>query len=455
MGSEEARIQRYLELSPFNQVGGNPSHNACVGVNGGYNQLTIYEGFKDSVYALLKSVANYESALDPMIYPILFSIRHCIELFLKELYRSIVYLQCIKDNVKAFNKWRKALRIYGRVSDLCNRYDRKINWDNDSDDLVQIARDEKRMSVLEQRRDTLEKYIDSLVATIFRRCSFKQTSHDLNQLIQNVQAVYEVEPRIKELFDIILPILNHYRDIDPDGDAFRYWSDVDDNPHFENRNITLVNVAIVNTHFDAITTIFEKLGHLLEYLQKEYNTGTFTKDLSRAQIEAIAKRIPLWPDEFMEKIKVVKEQIIKEYSITPKVFDQALNIIRRHREFSLYMDKEIVFGRLSDDAIRIFAECSAKKADWKTACEKISGDDLTLLLTFSDISGWRHGGSLAYFSENLDFLYDAMKRQYGDRIDCHDINPIVTISHVISGMEKCGQKTYASALKQYVSQYRA
>lgn len=67
MDREQARIQRYLGLSPFNQIGGDSSHNACVGVNGGYNQLTIYEGFKAAVYAQLKSVANPENALGPMI----------------------------------------------------------------------------------------------------------------------------------------------------------------------------------------------------------------------------------------------------------------------------------------------------------------------------------------------------------------------------------------------------
>lgn len=117
------------------------------------------------------------------------------------------------------------------------------------------------------------------------------------------------------------------------------------------------------------------------YLRKEYNTGTFTKDLSRAQLEEISKLLP-FPNEFAEKIKEVKEQLKKIYNIGSNKFNYALEIIRRHREFSSYMGEEKVFSCLSDNTMKIFAECSLGTRNWKESSSKISINELNLCLHF-------------------------------------------------------------------------
>jgi len=52
---------------------------ACVGVNGGYGDPVIRDGYRDAVYAIMKEVSE-NSLEDQYVYPIVYCARHSIEL---------------------------------------------------------------------------------------------------------------------------------------------------------------------------------------------------------------------------------------------------------------------------------------------------------------------------------------------------------------------------------------
>ena len=64
---------------------------ACVGENGGTDNFDIREGFKSSVEIMIKAVENgaYE---DTMIYPVVYNIRHSIELSMKIVIEYLLYM---------------------------------------------------------------------------------------------------------------------------------------------------------------------------------------------------------------------------------------------------------------------------------------------------------------------------------------------------------------------------
>lgn len=449
---EEIIRQYYLKTSPFNTINSNIKYTACVGANGGYDQSTIYEGFKDAVDTLINSIGEYNNFSDPLVYPILFCIRHSIELFLKDLYNSIQYIKSAKDNRDSFVKLNKARRIQSRLSHQCDDYDCIINNNDESDSGAHIERNKKRREMLQKRLTTIQSCIGSLSEECFKDFKEEKFTHNLNELIQKITNIYHIDIRIKELFDDVLPLLSYYKDIDPNGDAFRYWSDKDGKPHFETKKINIVKMDIIAVQFEEIKKLFGRIDWLMWYLIKEYNTGTFTKDLSRAQLEEISKLLP-FPNEFTEKIKEVKEQVKKKYNIGSNKFNNALEIIRGHREFSSYMGKEKVFSCLSDNTMKIFAECSLGKRNWKESSSKISINELNLLYTFSDISGWRYEEKdYTYFSEDLQFLYSETRKRR--RIGWYDINPVSEIDYVVKGMRKCGQITYAAVMEEYILKFK-
>ena len=95
-------IKNYKGNETF-KVGRNQDLNACVG-NNGFNDIGTYEyGYDKAVNILVDAAKNDHGIVDPIIYPLIFSARHRIELFLKksiyaleEIYktisRKIVYL---------------------------------------------------------------------------------------------------------------------------------------------------------------------------------------------------------------------------------------------------------------------------------------------------------------------------------------------------------------------------
>ena len=85
--------------------------------------------------------------------------------------------------------------------------------------------------------------------------------------------------------------------------------------------------------YRKISEILENTQCFLYNLRMEYKTGTFTKSLSREQLKEISKLLPN-PHIYNDSIKGVKILIQEKYKISSNEFDNALDIINKHREFS-------------------------------------------------------------------------------------------------------------------------
>lgn len=448
----EEILQRHLKVSPFNSIGGDLKFTACVGTNGGYNQTTIYYGFVDAVKTLIKSIGEYENSADPMVYPILFCLRHSIELFLKTLYSDLVYIKCLRDNPSDFNESLKLQKNCFKLKCLQEECDIKLDREHlNGIGGTEIQNLVQQKEALQNQLDNMEQTIKTLNAKIFEKMVTNEYTHDLNGLICKILSLYKIDERIKESFDIVLPILEYYRYIDPNGDAFRYWYDKEGEAHFETKEIGIIRLDIIATQFEQITECFENIEFNIFCILKECKTGTFTKELSRFQIEEISKMLPK-QEEFNEKIKQIKEEIKHKYRIGSNKFDNILDLIRNHREFSANMGAEKPFLDLSDNAISLFAKCSLGLEEWEHSTHNITTDELNLFITFSEIGRsefWGQGNS--YFSEDLDWLFEYNKN--ARNLCCFDVVPKTGIKYVIRGMEKCGQVTYAQKLKQYLTDY--
>lgn len=66
-----------------------PEFNACVGNNGAPGIYEYADGFGDSVMLLIEELKQRQGALDTLIYPICFNLRHSVELNVKALIGSL------------------------------------------------------------------------------------------------------------------------------------------------------------------------------------------------------------------------------------------------------------------------------------------------------------------------------------------------------------------------------
>ena len=74
-------LNKCFATSAFNAANGS-RYIACVGENGNYGLDTIFYGFAETVQSLITDIEEGKNCADPLVYPILYCVRHSIELFL-------------------------------------------------------------------------------------------------------------------------------------------------------------------------------------------------------------------------------------------------------------------------------------------------------------------------------------------------------------------------------------
>ena len=304
-----------LNISHYNQAScGDINLRAAVGVNGGYCESIIIDGYNEAVNVLFRSTLYQEGndtiAADSAVYPIIFCARHSIELCLKWLLRQICHIKIIKENKN----------IYIKSKTTTSEDDRNAYLDQ-----------------LENKWKGLE--IDK-----------KTKTHNLKMLCDLICEYYRVDTKIKKSFDIILPYLCDYF-IDPSGDVFRYWNNTEGTPNLESKDIELISLDIFKIKYDILYKKFIELIYFVNSVKIALDrTNTFTKTLSRWQIEEIAKKLPpksAWEND----LPIIKQQIMDDYSLSSREFGETLNIIKSHREFCVYIGMEIQFKNFSDSSI--------------------------------------------------------------------------------------------------------
>lgn len=425
----DSNVEGSRIVSPFNSGIGQMRYRACVGENGGYNQETIYEGFSSAVEILLKSIENYAGYVDTLVYPILYCMRHSIELFLKDTLMSLRYIYCMKNNDKAYRKMKKIQYIIGVIKKKGDDNNKKMLYD--------------------KLNDISSKLYDK----IFKLESISY-NHDLKKLICDIKNLYEIDVNLKKKFDNIVPIIEIYANIDPMGDAFRYWEDSKGTPHFEQNGINIVSLEVVKKHFDIIKRNIDEIEWIVYYIVKDYEAGSFTKNLCRQQIEYIARRLPNYHNS-KDLLPTAKNIIKTKFNISGSEFDRAFRLIKKNRGLSINIGIERRFMNLSERAIDYFVKCAYGQCEWEKCKGIVSYDDLIILITFSDICGWRYDTKFhTYYPEDLWRLYKHKKLAYtAYNVALYAIEPKSEMKYVKEGMKKCCQFSYINQIELAEQKY--
>jgi len=160
--------------------------NACVGQNGFVNISNYQFGYQLAVNILIDSIKQGTGYVDPLIYPLLFSARHSIELFIK---KTINNLEIINKMINKKNQNRNHLLIH----------DISILWN----DLKKLASFDKRISEPINRLDEyITDYFDiDLTGETFRYPFDTKNKHHLDDF--SVINVLKFEKRFNEMNSII------------------------------------------------------------------------------------------------------------------------------------------------------------------------------------------------------------------------------------------------------------
>jgi hypothetical protein len=246
--------------------------NACVGNNGWVDLSTYSDGFDEAVNILSEAVINERATMDILVYPLVFSARHRIELFIKSQLRTI-------GNI------RKELKI--------------------SDE------------------------------TIIK-------THDLKALWEHLERKYSIcDTRYKPFIETCRKTILEFHQIDPKGETFRYPYNQEGIKHLTEQSV--IGLRRFINSYRNLTKVIQQVEHLSNSLVIEYSTGTFTKNLSRKDLEDIANELPdrdTWARAYGD-FDAIKASHLARYKLSGRRYSEALRIIQSHREFSSLIGKEI------------------------------------------------------------------------------------------------------------------
>ena len=270
----------------------NDSIIACVGDNGGTYNMDIKRGFQRTVELLIGTLNRGNEVEDILVYPIVYNARHSIELSLKIIIEQLWKIQKQKGIKK-------------------------------SEEM--ISKEKKEIH-----------------------------THDIKVLYGIIEKMSGIDRRIPAYYKDIENLIKIYY-FDTEGDAFKYEADREEHPHMIQNGISHISVNTLGEQFKLVMNLFDNMIYFLDMCIREYDLNTFTKNLSRKDIEDISKIIPnraKWGEEDFNKIK---EEIKVKYNIGSREFSAALNIIQNHKEFCVNIEVEIPYQEIKEDELKEYA----------------------------------------------------------------------------------------------------
>lgn len=181
------------------------------------------------------------------------------------------------------------------------------------------------------------------------------TGHDIGDIWKglSVEAI-KVDRRFDSLFSNLSDLVEDFHNIDPTAQTFRYPVSNEDKKHLV--SVGVINLKLFSDSFRRLEKEIKELTNASDSILSECTLGTYTKELSRKDLEDISKSIcarDKWgSDEFLDQKKNIEER----YGISKSKFNGALNIIQGHYEFAHNVGKEVCLESISATELKIFID---------------------------------------------------------------------------------------------------
>lgn len=344
--------------------------NACVGDNGSRGMFSHIEGYQSATLVMLESILSQyvpntdcnipEQAFrwnnDTSVYPILFTARHFIEIYIKQKINAINCLKVKEDITKK----------------LVKTHNIKELWDT----FVEIV----------------EKTNDS---------------------------------RLTIYIEKIAPYIQDFNHIDPTGETFRYPYSTKGAMHLEGMGV----IGLFNFYdkFTELSKICKAFTYEMDSLVDEYRVKTFTKRLSRKDIEGIAQELPFFEECDKPSLSNIKKGLKAKLSIGSQELSDAIDIIKDHIEFKRYIYPKTYELQIDKDKLSIILSGNANGEDIDTFTDEEVASLRTLVeLGISTMDG-------PYFSEDYKDFFDSFLQESKKSNYEYSIN---NINRVKAGLNK-------------------
>lgn len=179
----------------------------------------------------------------------------------------------------------------------------------------------------------------------------KKKEHDIGSIWTDFKLISETfDDRLAPLIERLSPFIQDIADIDPTGQTFRYPRNIKNKKHLV--DVSVINFFILREKFREIEELFDEMHRLIEYLYVEYESGTFTKHLSRQNILDIAKTLPRHSQWSSAEFDETKQKICNKYSISNKEFSKCIDFIKNNFEMAPLIGLKVPLLGVNEEDIR-------------------------------------------------------------------------------------------------------
>lgn len=265
--------------------------------------------------------------------------------------------------------------------------------------------------------------------------------HSIDKLWDPFEVACGLDRRLRQFPGKLRDAVMAMSALDPTGQTFRYRNDKDNQMHLE--DLAVIHVPEFEHTFMQLFDVVEDLYAELEGLRDEYSLGTYTDQLSRADLDEIARRIGEAAREGKQALKIAQSSIQTDFSLSRSQYAQARERIAGHYGLSSLAGKDRPLKELSADTLAV-------------AVNAIFENEAAKLLERSDVAAlWGvlcagdHRGAAEYYDiEGQAFLANTIPTDRADVLRRLRNKP----THLRRGLSRLGQTALIQALDAMVSE---
>jgi hypothetical protein len=241
--------------------------------------------------------------------------------------------------------------------------------------------------------------------------------------------------RLPSIAAVLKPLVDSVAAVDPTGQAFRYRSSLKGDVH--HIETVVIHLRSTEAMFRALRKALDQLDSALEFLEWEYQLGTFTSRLSRADLVEIAKAVELAYDSKDKSwMKKIRGEMKQKFELSNSEFDSADKLIEKHWFLSNMSGVELPLKELTAETMYVLP--------WALAA--FPGDDLLSEEEWVGIAGIV--GVMLPYSACEDYDWELQRIAEEDKyIDKGYLGRKITHDpdRFLRALHKLGQPTLAAA----------
>lgn len=317
---------------------------------------------------------------------------------------------------------------------------------------LHISRDTLVLPILYNTRHAIELTLKFLMKQLYEEGFLHappKSNHKIHEHFEALERGRLGDSQMRELIKHLSPFVESLAEIDDDGQQLRYAIDQSGQASLKNR--PLANLQVIRSSLVELSDILKRLKTRTQALCDEHKTGTFTAACSRSDLKAMAELLIAFPERRGTEYEQLRRDLKIRYGLGNKTLLDAIVVIEDNRELGSLLGKEFALKQLSDEKVRIAAECwssihpprdpSLPRSSMVSASEirleilnakssYSAGEELLAQLTTEDLVDLETIFYLSrdrYFPECYDDLYAQKQSEYAV-----DSNHISKASHLMS-----------------------